>query len=120
MPCQVYEPSYSSREVDAAIAKGEKHAAQAKKFKEIADKLTHENDILRETILEVAEKFPKAFTATFLKKVGADQVKHRKEDLARLEEVFRKSRNAEKLGLVMLADPNKPLIKQLGFDPDEF
>lgn len=120
MPCQVWEPSYSSVEINKAIERGNEHAAQAKKFKEIADKLTHENDILRETILAVAEKNAKLFDAKLLKQVGIDQVKHRKQDLARLESVFRASKDAQRLGLVMLADPKKPLIPQLGFDPDEF
>lgn len=120
MPCQTWEPSYDSRAVDAAIAKGNKHAAEAKKFKETADKLTHENDVLREAILAAAEKNEKLFSASLLKKVGSEQVKHRKEDLARLEATFRKSKDAEKLGLVMLADPTKPLEKQLGFDPDAY
>lgn len=111
MPCQMY----SGDEIRAMNAE-DKLAT----FKRAADKLTHENDMLREAILEAAQKSPKAFTATFLKKVGLDQIKHRKEDLARLEAVFRKSKDAEKLGKVMLADPTKPLTKQLGFDPDDY
>jgi hypothetical protein len=113
MPCQVetYDDGYSrAREANA----------ETQKWKKIADKLTHENDILREGILAAAEKAPKAFTASFLKKVNLDQVAHRKEDLRRLEKTFRASKDAEKLGLVMLADPNKPLQKQLGFDPDAY
>lgn len=111
MPCQMY----SGDEIRAMDAEG-----KASKYKAVADKLTHENDMLREAILEAAQKAPRAFTATFLKKVGLDQIKHRKEDLARLEKTFRKSKDAEKLGRVMLADPNKPLEKQLGFDPDAY
>jgi len=88
------------------------------KYKEDLDKLTHENDVLREAILEVEAKTPGLFKGALIKKIGVSQIKHRKEDLARLEKVFRKSKDAEKLGLVILADPAKPLEPQLGFDPD--
>jgi len=111
MPCQMY----SGDEIRAMNAED-----RASKWKKAADKLTHENDMLREGILAAAEKSPKAFTATFLKKVNLDQIAHRKEDLRRLEKTFRASKDAEKLGKVMLADPNKPLEKQLGFDPDAY
>jgi hypothetical protein len=114
MPCQV--ETYEDKGWDRARSAN----AEAEKWKKIADKLTHENDILREGILVAAEKAPKAFTATFLKKVNLDQIAHRKEDLRRLEKTFRKLKDAEKLGRVMLADPNKPLEKQLGFDPDAY
>jgi hypothetical protein len=114
MPCQVETTSDyyrgQARDSDAA----------AEKWKKLADKLTHENDMLREVILAAAEKYPKAFTAKTLKQVNLDQIAHRKEDLRRLEKTFRASKDAEKLGLVMLADPNKPLQKQLGFDPDAY
>lgn len=113
MPCQVWEPSYSSAQMHNETARGDK-------YKELADKLTHENDMLREAIILAWSKEPKLFTAKTMKVVNANQVKHRKEDLARLEATFRKSRDAEKLGLVMLADPTKPLEKQLGFDPDAY
>lgn len=118
MPCQVEEPWES----DLRYRKSEAESAKAlaEKWKKIADKLTLENDILREGILAAAEKAPKAFTASFLKKVNLDQIAHRKEDLRRLEKVFRASKDAEKLGKVILADPNKPLEKQLGFDPDAY
>jgi hypothetical protein len=118
MPCRVEEPWESNVRYHSSEA--EKAQALAEKWKKIADKLTLENDMLREGILAAAEKAPKAFTATFLKKVNLDQIAHRKEDLRRLEKVFRASKDAEKLGKVMLADPNKPLEKQLGFDPDAY
>lgn len=118
MPCQVEEPWESSMRHYSSEA--DKAQALAEKWKKIADKLTLENDLLREGILAAAEKAPKAFTTTFLKKVNLDQLAHRKEDLRRLEKVFRASKDAEKLGKVMLADPSKPLEKQLGFDPDAY
>jgi hypothetical protein len=94
--------------------------AKVDNLKKIADKLTHENDMLREELLRIAEKDPKLLKPAFLKKINAAQIKHRKEDLQRLEQTFRKSRDAEKLGLVMLADPTKPLEPQLGFNPDAY
>lgn len=118
MPCRVEEPWESN--VRYHTSEAEKAQLLAEKWKKIADKLTLENDLLREGILAAAEKAPKAFTATFLKKVSLDQIAHRKEDLRRLEKVFRASKDAEKLGKVILADPNKPLEKQLGFDPDAY
>ena len=118
MPCQVEQPWESNvRYVNSEAAKAQ---ALAEKWKKIADKLTLENDLLREGILAAAEKAPKAFTASFLKKVNLDQIAHRKEDLRRLEKVFRTSKDAEKLGRVILADPTKPLEKQLGFDPGAY
>jgi hypothetical protein len=114
MPCQV--ETYEDKGWNSARSAN----AEAERWKKIADKLTHENDILREVILAAAEKYPKAFTAKVLKQVNLDQIAHRKEDLRRLEKTFRASKDAEKLGLVMLADPTKPLEKQLGFDPDAY
>jgi hypothetical protein len=94
--------------------------AQVVALKKVADKLTHENDMLREELLRIAEINPKLLKPAFVKKINAAQIKHRKEDLQRLEQTFRTSKDAEKLGLVMLADPNKPLEPQLGFDPDAY
>lgn len=121
MPCRMddYPPtSYVVREIDTAEVR--KLKADLERIKKAADKLTHDNDMLREAVLKAANSDPKLYTKTFLKKVGVDQIKHRKEDLARLEKTFRDSKDAERLGKVMLADPNHPLEPQLGFDPDKF
>ena len=118
MPCQVYDPpryGYTSHEsCDKSLA------ALDAKWKKINDKLTLENDILRDVILGIAETNPELIPPKVFKKVEADQIKHRKEDLARLEKTFRASKDAERLGKVILADPKKPLEPQLGFNPDDF
>jgi hypothetical protein len=112
MPCQVDDSYYRSSSTSYEQA--------ASKFKELADNLTHENDMLREAILKAAETNPELFNKQTLKIVQADQIEHRKEDLKRLKKTFMKSKDAERLGKVMLADPKLPLEPQLGFDPDEF
>lgn len=85
------------------------------------NKLTAEADILRETLLAVIENPQTAkIPAKLVKSVQAQQVKHRKLDLRRLEQTFTKSKDAERLAKVWSADPNLPLEPQLGFDPDVF
>lgn len=111
MPCQVEDYSYR---------RSSESSQQANKYKELADNLTHDNDMLREAILKAAVTNPELFNKNILKMVETDQIAHRKEDLRRLKRTFTKSRDAERLGKVMLADPKKPLEPQLGFDPDEF
>jgi hypothetical protein len=81
------------------------------------DKLTHENDVLREALLAVPKEHvdPKA-----RRLISKDQVAHRKEDLARLKTTFKQNRDFDRFEKVVLADPSKPLEPQLGFDPDAF
>jgi hypothetical protein len=91
------------------------------------DRLTAENDRLREIIIAVVEGTP--IKPSDLKWVATEQVAHRKDDLARLEKTFREAltKNPPKktadvlhlrLGRVVTADPTKSLESQLGFDPD--
>lgn len=110
MPCTVT----GSLAGDQALAAAEESA----RLRQELDRLTHENDVLREAVLSAAEGKP--IKKSLLKQVRDNQVQHRKEDLARLEQTFRASKDATRLGLVMLADPAKPLKPQLGFDPDAF
>ena len=111
MPCQVEDYSYR---------RSSGSNEQLDKYKQMADDLTHENDMLREAILKAHETNPELFDKKIVGIVAFDQVKHRKEDLRRLKKTFIKSKDAERLGKVMLADPKLPLEPQLGFDPDEF
>lgn len=90
------------------------------RWKAVNDRLTHENDQLREMLLRIVVDPSYKIPKQWIKKVNADQIKHRKEDLARLKDTFTKSKDAEKLGKVILADPNLPLEEQLGFDPDKY
>jgi hypothetical protein len=94
------------------------------------DRLTRENDWLRELTIRLLNGEP--VTKEELECVRRDQIhQHRKEDLARLEKQFRASIADQKamgreggtdlhakLGLVVTADPSRPLTPQLGFDPD--
>lgn len=104
------------------------------------DRLTRENDLLREMVINLDQGGK--LTATELKLVKRHQIAHRKEDLARLERTLRELiataqagddswievkdtgkrieiRQAyERLGRVITADPVHPLEPQLGFDPD--
>jgi phosphoribosylaminoimidazole-succinocarboxamide synthase len=84
------------------------------------DKLTAENDRLREALLNLINDKDYVLPAEVVKEVQAEQVKHRKADLKRLERVFLTNKDALRLGKVLLADPKKPLEPQLGFDADEF
>jgi hypothetical protein len=101
MPCQYYAP-------------GEAASIRANEYKAELDRLTRENDRLRELVLTGAVNPDER------KKIEKEQIKHRKEDLARLKKTFTDQRDAKRLGLVMLADPKRPLEAQLGFDPDDF
>jgi len=113
----------------------ERHAALHKKL----DELTRENDLLREMVLDLDAGGK--LTAANRRMVTREQVKHRKEDLARLERTLRgmidmaeaagdtwvdmpdgkklELRYAyERFGRVMIANADRPLEPQLGFDPD--
>ena len=118
MPCQYYTPEEERRMAAAA-------------YRKELDRLTHENDMLREALMVAVNGGE--VDADFLKTVYKNQVKHRKEDLNRLEKTFRaiiaKGEDIdqaypfnvyEALGRTLVADPTKPLSEQLDFDPDEF
>jgi hypothetical protein len=118
MPCRV-EPSYDELPTNTLHLRSQ------------LDKLTAENDLLRETLLSVVESPTYTIPAKVLKLIEKDQVKHRKEDLIRLEKTFRDQIAAtndharerilyELLGRVVVAVPSKPLEPQLGFDPDKY
>jgi len=89
------------------------------------DRLTRENHLLREMVINLDQGGK--LTATELRMVKRNQTAHRKEDLDRLEKTLREaitkgatdSGNVyEMLGRVVVADPSQPLEPQLGFDPD--
>lgn len=116
MPCR-YDPSPA--EIEAANnARDEK---LIKPFRKKLDRLTHENDMLREIVIAwrdgngISDKLEE-----FVDTLEDTQIAHRKEDLARLRETFKQSGDFERFEKVVLADPERPLEDQLGFDPDEF
>jgi len=84
------------------------------------DRLTAENDALREALLKITLDPDYKLPQRVKKAIELKQLEHRKADLKRLEATFRKNRDAERLGLVILADPTKELEPQLGFDADKF
>lgn len=88
--------------------------------REAMNKLTCENDMLRDALLNMINDRNYELPVAVIKVVQDEQIKHRKSDLKRLEKVFRESRDAEKLGLVLLADPRRFLEPQLGFNPDAY
>lgn len=94
--------------------------AKNEKMKKDLDRLTVENDRLREALLNIINDKDYQLPAAVVKEVTKSQEKHRKEDLARLKKTFLASKDAERLGLVILADPSKELEPQLGFNPDDF
>lgn len=119
MPCTYYTPDEERR----------MSAEYDRKQRAELDRLTHENDILREAL--IAATSGNEIDPDFLKTVHENQVKHRKEDLKRLEKTFRKQLSEtndyareriiqQMIGAVVTADPLKPLAPQLGFDPDAF
>ena len=99
---------------------GEQAAAIRREYKAELDRLTAENDLLRDTVLGLINDPKYKVPAAVKKKIESAQVKHRKEDLARLEEVFYDKKDSERLAKVWAADPKKPLEEQLGFNPDDF
>jgi hypothetical protein len=114
MPCRVDDYDYPRP------AKTGPTQAEYDKIRTLADKLTHENDELRETLINLMADPEYKVPAKFKKLIEKAQVDHRQKDLDRLKRTFTTARDAEKLGLVMLADPKKPLEPQLGFDADDF
>jgi len=108
---------------------GEEEAIVASKLREDLDRLTHENDILREIVLQHA---PDHVPLTILEEISKAQEAHRQEDLDRLKAtLLRLMRDpqthpshlfgyAGDLKKVLNADPKKPLLDQLGFDPDAY
>lgn len=116
MPCGYFD----NRETRVIHTADPEMRKQLEKYKTDLDNLTHDNDMLREAILKASKTNPELFDKKVLHIANFDQIKHRKEDLARLKKTFTKMKDAERLGLVMLADPKEPLEPQLGFDPDDF
>ena len=90
------------------------------KLKKRNDALARENDMLRETILQLVHDPNYNIPSEVVDIVEKAQIAHRKVDLERLEQVFRLARNPEMLGKVLLADPNVSLEQQLGFNPDDY
>lgn len=148
MPCKV-EESEAEKNARLKAWKDAEIAQAIIPFQRRNDELTHENDILRETILSLVEQapntIPKLLPEGLLESIQANQVAHRQEDLRRLvtyftnrltkvtqtlaeggdieviaERVRRANKVIEKLDLVAKADPSKPLEPQLGFDPDDY
>lgn len=126
MPCR-YDPTQA--EIDAARA-AELDRAIAP-IRADLDRLTHENDMLRELVLtSVHKQKPVQIENGLLATIVERQIAHRKEDLNRLEETLaervRETSGAERkqaaidLTAVLVADPHFPLAEQLGFDPDDY
>lgn len=86
------------------------------------DRMTVEADRLRELVIGLVNGSiqPKDVPSDIVKEIQRRQTAHRKEDLKRLEQVFIKNKDTERLALVWAAKPTKPLEPQLGFDPDSF
>jgi chemotaxis protein histidine kinase CheA len=121
MPCNSDYMMSTRAEQDSA------HHDEIARIKVELDRLTRENDLLREMVINLDQGGK--LTATELKLVKRNQVAHRKEDLARLERTLREAlaRNPPeqtadvlhlRLGRVVTADPDRVLEPQLGFDPD--
>lgn len=111
MPC-IYDPGPEDHLRD--------ERAKNEKMRKDLDHLTHENDQLREALLNLINDRNYVLPEPVVQTVSENQTKHRKEDLKRLKKTFMESEDALRLGLVILADPTKPLEPQLGFNPDEF
>jgi hypothetical protein len=121
MPCR-YDPTPS--EIEASrVAASERQKTKERRLRKDLDKLTADNDRLRETVVELVNRFPEVedfVGAEVFALIEKDQIEHRKADLARLQRVFTANKDATRLGIVMLADPTKALDPQLGFSPDDF
>ena len=142
MPCHV---ELTEAELEAnRRARTEKEIAKVvEPLQKRNNDLTHENDQLREAILNIVTVLgsdaENLVPSAFFKKIQKNQVEHRKEDLRRLDETFRAylwAAVAEqgtaafttkdfqdtmvRIHAVQDADPNEPLEPQLGFDPDEY
>ena len=141
MPCRV-EPTEYELEASRRAKTDKEIAKVVEPLQKRNDELTHENDQLREAILDLIEKRTDVegfFDETLIKKISRNQVEHRKEDLRRLEVSFLENiqkyakvspptvKSYDMLDMytnllmrVRQADPSAPLEPQLGFDPDEY
>lgn len=139
MPCRV-DPTPAEIEAGRQAALNRELAKVVEPLQKRNDKLTHENDQLREIILRIADK--DSMPAELWNQIKKDQVEHRKEDLSRLAKTFNEKLAALYRGkkfqidnqgwrdqrdslfnfiqLVEKADPEHPLEPQLGFDPDAY
>jgi len=145
MPCRV-ELSEAELEAERQARSNREIAKALKPVQDRNDDLTHENDLLRETILNVVnvlgDEAKSLIPDKLLKHIEQDQVEHRKEDLRRLEATlnekvavlykgknfrageqgWKEERNVlfDHMHRVYTADPKLPLEPQLGFDPDSY
>lgn len=142
MPCHV-ELTEAEKEAERRARTEREIAAVVKPLMERNDQLTHENDMLRETILNLVgvlgSEAEDLIDTELLERIEKNQVEHRKEDLRRLDDTLRQEMwdHIQKHGpegltdpfmlerqalmvKVHSADPNYPLEAQLGFDPDEY
>jgi len=122
MPCR-YDPT--PEEIRAS------EKVRSDSYRKKLDKLTAENDTLREALLALTEKRDYVVPESTMKIIKADQIKHRKADLKRLEKSLRadlalttdfaREQTIQRMiGAVVTANPELPLEPQLGFDPDSF
>jgi hypothetical protein len=100
--------------------------SELNKIRKRNDVLASENDRLREVIMAIHARPDLPIPDDVMRIINQDQVKHRKDDLKRLQAFFLKA-DADsipdlptKLGKVLLASPRKPLEPQLGFSPDDY
>lgn len=113
MPCTYIESPEEKRAAEKARVD-----ALLKPYRRDLDRLTKENDFLRELVLTLADGAE--LTTAQRKHVEETQIHHRKEDLARLKETFKANNDWDRFEAVVKASPLEPLEPQLGFDPDEF
>lgn len=112
MPCRSDYMEPTPAETTAA------HNAAMDSIRIELDRLTRENDELREMILRL--NGGGQLTEGEAMRVGLEQVDHRKADLARLEKTFIQAQDIARLEKVWNADPAFPLAPQLGFNPDDY
>lgn len=118
-PLHDYETHHLNRHTAKPRLRSVPSAAE-KKLTGRIDALARENDMLRETILQLVNSRDYKIPVEVVDIVEKAQIAHRKVDLERLEQIFRLAKNPEMLGRVILADPTVSLETQLGFNPDDY
>lgn len=134
MPCQSEPSGYANVDFRGQLIPDASpdYVRDIKPLERAVDRLTHENDVLREVVLQLADSLhgsPEAISG--MESLRTMQTDHRREDLDRLERTLTTPHLYAEFELtpdvrrdmvrkVIQADPTKPLEPQLGFDPDAY
>ena len=117
---------------DYAYADAQRNKESIRNIIKTIDRLTYENDVLRECVLLLGERYGISDEATSpFTILEQQQIDHRQKDLNRLKNLLSSSYRSAQAGIpdydrawmrsaVEAATPTAPLEKQLRFDPNAY